>query len=284
MNATQACRDRRVFVRSHFALPEHADLAPGSADQLQEIENALDHLCTAGVSVLEQALGCRLDVHDHALPQTTGFFSRYYPLRSEGFASCTKSMEEWEVLRWAWPRLRQSLDQRDGAGFRDALIDIAKRAGGGEGLRRQDVRTCPDAAGRVVVFPHWRTIPDRLDALFRLLVMETPYPSGLNAGIALVCISHCHPFTDGNGRISRIIFNTIMQSKYERPVFYLPIFELSALSRGMFIMSVRSAELHGGWDDLFSTLARMTAYWRTRVGRGTDDQSKAGDGAFAHVR
>jgi hypothetical protein len=286
ITGTSAANDRRVFFRKPFVVPDRTDLALASARQLQQIAHSHDQVRNAGTAVLAKALGAKLDGDDPALPRATGFLSSHYPVRSHGFASCGKSMEEWRILRWAWHRLRDSLDQRDGAGFRDVLIGIAKRAGGGEGLRREEVRTCPDAAGRVVVFPHWQTIPDRLEALFRLLVADTPSAPGLDAVLALVWISHCHPFTDGNGRTSRIIFSALLQRHHDRPAFYLPIFELAALSRGLFIMSVRSAEIHGRWADLLSALARMMAYWSARVGwetcNVTDD--RGGEGPDARRR
>lgn len=64
---------------------------------------------------------------------------------------------------------------------------------------------------------------------------------------ALVVISKIHPLVDGNGRLSRIISNVLLNLNNDRPI-YIPFFEFSHLGRQALLLSKRETETAQRWD------------------------------------
>jgi len=70
----------------------------------------------------------------------------------------------------------------------------------------------------------------------------------------MAALLNAHPFADGNGRASRLLFNYILRQSTEVP-YYVPLYELAWLSRGSFVLCVREAEMLGNWAPLCRFLA-----------------------------
>ena len=71
---------------------------------------------------------------------------------------------------------------------------------------------------------------------------------------ALVCLSNCHLFNDGNGRLSRVIFCSALSCTGSS---YLPLCLLEAVLGGPILYQVRRVEWADRWEELVVVLARM---------------------------
>ena len=115
--------------------------------------------------------------------------------------------------------------------------------------RKSDVWCRPDRLGCAVRFPHHGKIRARLLELHeRLEANYAPQPL-FAATLALCSLSSLHPLTDGNGRLSRIIFNTIVRTRFD-PDFHIPLYALDHASNAGYIISLRRAQHHNQWADL----------------------------------
>lgn len=99
--------------------------------------------------------------------------------------------------------------------FLQELGDLNHRLTGGLSERRRTAMgTTPDRAGVKIAFPSTGETALQLRWLWqRLSDSETErLPAILLAASALVVLTNSHLFTDGNGRLSRAIFNYVLHS------------------------------------------------------------------------
>lgn len=109
---------------------------------------------------------------------------------------------------------------------------------------------------------YWRFIPysmvrNELARLHAFLAdawcRETCYVASIFIGAFLAI----HPFRDGNGRTSRILFNLILnRSSTIDSQFYIPIKELMQFSHSGFELSMREANITGRWSPLIAFVCR----------------------------
>jgi len=69
----------------------------------------------------------------------------------------------------------------------------------------------------------------------------------------MTSLCNLHPFADGNGRLSRIVFNALLTTDGVRTP-YVPLYELGRVSRGGFLIASRLAQYRGDWSALASFL------------------------------
>lgn len=138
--------------------------------------------------------------------------------------------------------------------FRCALGDLCTLGLGVVSCYRtiQQVSTTEARGGRVI-FPNATLASIRLGEVVDMLNQQPkPYPSWIFfATVIMVCISNAHPFTNGNGRVSRMLFNSVLRWGGGMPGdAYIPLYEINEMARGGFELRVREAELGHGWDKL----------------------------------
>ena len=96
-------------------------------------------------------------------------------------------------------------------------------------------------------------------ANYRLLaarpVQAAPVDRFVDAVVELVCLNNYHLFRDGNGRVSRAVFNHRMRGLGLPQGAYLPLKECFWHSRGGYEIRLRIAELEGGWNPLLTYFA-----------------------------
>ncbi|MFN7127787.1 MAG: Fic family protein [Brevundimonas sp.] len=123
--------------------------------------------------------------------------------------SISPAFGQAELHRDKW---ESSLQSSNTAAFAETLRSIASEVTGkDQAFRDGPVFTSPDAEGVRVVFPRPGTFPTRLTALHRHLA-EDSAPPVFRGMIALVALTNCHPFWDGNGRTARIVANLILNA------------------------------------------------------------------------
>ena len=251
----------RVHTRHAFSAPRWTDLSCSvrellfTLDGLGEVLGGLaGRLANAGLDVALQAPGGWFPSLAHDL-------SGHFPIQDGRVARCSRAAVEWRVLCRCHRDLRGALHRGDCAHFIDTLTTIGKCVSGVDGFRCGPVGTTADANGHRVLFAPETTIDNRLQNLFEVLMVKEAPSSSFNAILAAVWLTNCHPFVDGNGRTSRILFNMLIQRDLEIPLFYLPIYELALLSRQGFIISVREAEVFGRWHPLYEFYGNAMMIW-----------------------
>ncbi|TAA08694.1 hypothetical protein EA658_18645 [Pseudoxanthomonas winnipegensis] len=137
------------------------------------------------------------------------------------------------------------------------------------GFRTEDVSTLPDKQGVRIVYPAPATVYEGMRTLAIGWLDLIQKNSGLAAAYIIVGLMTVHPFADGNGRVARILFNWMLNSRRDDLV-YLPIHEPMVLSQGGYIIRVRQAQYHNNWRpllDYFNMLARKF-FGEDRIYRG----------------
>lgn len=107
-------------------------------------------------------------------------------------------------------------------------------------------------------FPPSDEIDVSLEQLY-LLLCKKGVPPLWRSIVSLMVVNFVHPFIDGNGRTSRVLFNTLLGTKEET---YLPLKELQCVSRGGQLIKMKRAWLYGDWNPLmrlFCTYIDMVA-------------------------
>lgn len=139
--------------------------------------------------------------------------------------------------------------------FIGALEEIGSRLlGVPTVVRASGAATIVGGDGRYVRYPSPDRILARLGELHTVLQRSRAQPPVFSAALALVAITNCHPFKDGNGRVARIVFNLVLQGADGKGP-YVPLYDLGNRPWGSLTLLMRAAELHEKWEELFDFLA-----------------------------
>jgi len=88
-------------------------------------------------------------------------------------------------------------------------------------FRRSAIGTLPDKAGSRRIFPGSCFVQDGLISLWHFVREYINYPSVVSASVMHYGICVLHPFSDGNGRLARILFNVLIYRGNSRN--YIPL-------------------------------------------------------------
>ncbi|HEX5183783.1 MAG TPA: Fic family protein [Allosphingosinicella sp.] len=119
----------------------------------------------------------------------------------------------------------------------------------GEPLREDAATTLPDAYGAIAIYPDASNI---LPVLAQLSQFVRQFGEGDPLAAAIVASSlflNLHPLVDGNGRVTRVAFNFIVQRALNID-FFLPLYEIQAASAGGWTYAHRVAWFRGDWSVL----------------------------------
>lgn len=145
------------------------------------------------------------------------------------------------------------------------LLDAAYYAGvKAPKFRHGPSRTNADRRGISIGFLSADNVPARIREISRFY-RTSPLPVEVKAIVAQAAILNLHPLNDGNGRLSRVLFNVLFWRDRFRPVLYLPIYELRAHSPYTFEICLRSAELYGDWGPLINFYTRFVLHHKAAV-------------------
>ena len=185
------------------------------------------------------------------------------------------ALHEFAVLGRHARRLAEKTSATDSIGLPGVLSAIACDLTGDAGLRERDRCASPDRFRRYVVYPPPSQVAGQLAAISAALNSTVDRPRAFDAMIVLVAITNCHPFDDGNGRVSRILANWLLGDRSITSCLYLPLREIAQFSRGGFIIRVRQAELYDDWLPLARFLFASMKLWKALTSRAAFSQHAA---------
>jgi len=101
----------------------------------------------------------------------------------------------------------------------------------------------------------WQCVPAnevvlRLHELHRYIAAHQRQSPLQTAIVALVMISCIHPFMDGNGRVSRVIFHAVLRKHGVSEKFYVPLKSFYAQSDFGFEIRLRQTFLTSDWNQI----------------------------------
>lgn len=133
--------------------------------------------------------------------------------------------------------------------FSDRLLSLNRNLAGGDGgWRTGDVKLADDRAGNQIYFPPVSGVPRQIERLRLFLADRGADPPLFTAAVACVLLLNCHPFTDGNGRTARVLFNHLLHCGGMPAHVYFPLYELARRSHGGYEIALRIAEIRGDWE------------------------------------
>lgn len=185
--------------------------------------------------------------------------SEHFQRRSHGRLIPTRSKAEAKALA-EWTETEPCSSGPSFDAFLSQLEDLNGILTTRSSRRRSDsIGTAPDRLGVTVVFPAIEKVVPQLRWLMRQIhgPENERLPAVLVATAALVILTNAHLFTDGNGRLSRAVFNHVLHRNGMPADVYIPVYEFALRSRGGFLIRVRQAELRGEWEPLIEFVLNM---------------------------
>jgi hypothetical protein len=178
--------------------------------------------------------------------------SRYMTASSTQTFEDGRSLEEMQGLAQA--KLPPSSRIHSLGDFLDVLSAIRSQILDGESTFRQSlVASGRDRLGHRVVYPPPRSIPGQLNAIFECWNRHKDQEPAFAGIVAMTALMNLHPYSDGNGRLGRMLFNWTIQRGCQNQL-YIPIYEVSAFSNCGYLVRLRLAQYQSKWGPLSSFL------------------------------
>jgi Fic/DOC family len=134
--------------------------------------------------------------------------------------------------------------------------------------RSKPIYTSTDNFGRCWEFPNHTHILSVLKKLHDCLYLNQLESHLVEATVAYGVLNWLHPFNDGNGRTSRVIFNVLLSRIKLGGELYLPIKDINHLARGGHEVRLRYTVLTGDWKELLEYFADVVTTWRMILQQG----------------
>lgn len=252
---------QKVLRRNPVALPALDSLPEALITDLAQSSEALAHLTPVSPALVERAPDQLFSVLVHPLSgpyiELNGRVKT--PLRSDREAEALAWLED----RHAPPSVANPL------AFTAMLEGLNHHmVGDRSGWRTGPIGTAADKRGNSILFPpvaHTRSQMERLREL--LDTGARTVPAIFTAAMALVLLTNCHPFRDGNGRVGRILFNHALRRGGMPRGVYVPFSELAGRSEGGYLIALRQGELRGQWGPLLEFVMTILDVHRVLAGR-----------------
>jgi len=129
----------------------------------------------------------------------------------------------------------------------NTLVKINKDLTNGKGeLRTTDLALKSHRYNQQILFPNHSIAIKRLKLIIKMIndknEMDFPF-----IVFIYVLILNAHPFTDGNGRLARLIFNLLA---VKSNCYYIPIYDFIHYSEGGYEIRLREAEIFNRWKPI----------------------------------
>jgi Fic family protein len=142
-----------------------------------------------------------------------------------------------------------------------SLLNIKTR------IRTTAVLISPDTKGI-----GWQCLPagevrERLTDLQHYITIHAAQSPLQTAIVALVMVSCIHPFMDGNGRLSRVIFHAILRKHGAAKTFYVPLKYFYARSEYGFQIRLRHVFITSDWTQIMQYFCAVLEPYCTEVSK-----------------
>lgn len=182
-----------------------------------------------------------------------------------GVAGPRKSKTDTEIS--FFPKMLSIVDGIDAQKSVRYLIPLLEDVSSSVLGRKSSIRAKPifiakDWYGRSVQFPDHHSIRPQLQLICDLLV----YSKASTVYKAVACyilLVGAHPFLDGNGRVSRMLFNAILVSGGLHPSAYIPLKEILDITQGSLAIRTRRVLMRGDWVPIFEGLSSAIMFAST---------------------
>jgi hypothetical protein len=221
-----------------------SDLSPEIRARLSRTANMLKTLQPVQPERMMQCAVRQLHIFRHELSD------HFQHVHISGVSTGRSASEANALRRWQIGEM----DLEDCSKFVAALSRLNRiLVGRRSAVRSGPIGTDADRNGVSIRFPPTASSKPQLDWLRAGISGQMGKASQLLCAIAsLPIVTNSHLFRDGNGRVSRILFNHILQRIGLQPDVYLPIYEIMAASQGGFLIRLRQAEIQSKWEPFIS--------------------------------
>lgn len=204
------------------------------------------------------------DFHFSSLPHE---LSAHFVALNHAREDLPRSAAEAEALeRWASGPDGLGLSAPKAFRTRLAMLN-ASLTGRGGAWRNGPIHLDGDKGGHQVFFPPAAAVAAQLEKLRHFLADGDGEPLIFKAAIAKALLLNCHPFTDGNGRVARALFNHVLRQGGMPAQVYIPFYEIARRSRGGYEIALRQAEISGVWEPFLRfVLGLIESYRRIAIG------------------
>lgn len=223
-----------------MAAPPLDSLPHGLEADLTEASTLLASLAPISPEIIDHAPDRYFRALRHEL---SAHYRALHPIIPGAGRSRTEAivLEDFETRSGSLPSLSPP-------GFRDRLAALNHAlTDGKDGWRTGFVKLSDDQAGNQIYFPAVSAVPRQIERVQALLAAPGNAPPLFTAAIAYVMLLNCHPFTDGNGRTARVVFNHLLRRAGMPSDVYLPLNEIARRSDGGYEIALRMAEVRGEW-------------------------------------
>lgn len=163
------------------------------------------------------------------------------------WGSDDRSHAEFASFAQALPRYLAFASRHDAAAMLELLVAIDAGAARGA-VRRTGMSLEGVSASAMIRFEGADAAGQRLAWIAATLAAARPGLPGIAfACWAYVLLLNAHPFSDGNGRVARILFNLELARMGMPAGSYLPIFLAMRRSAGGYEIKLREAEIQARW-------------------------------------
>lgn len=171
-----------------------------------------------------------------------------------GLCLSHQSQIEADILKYYLPRFCHVIEIEDSEiEFFSLLESMASKIQNREiNFRQNKIFTAPDSAGYSWEYADHDSIIPQLTLLYGFLRRTSAISALFSAVVAIVFLNCLHPFMDGNGRISRIIFNMILAQRGLVNSCYIPCKEIFLESQFGFVIRIRETFLTGNWENVLT--------------------------------
>lgn len=263
---------RKSYVLAQPCVPKALELPDILLSRLQDAERMLVKLDAIDPSLIRQSL-IRLDeLTPQEQSENAHIASLRHRLGDLSVARCqaadrgipSRAEAERCALDQRCDALLRSLNQPTSDAFIAELLTLSALVKGlpNAPFRKGGIRLAGDTAGWFWQFPDPQGIGHCLKKLHSVLFRRSLGSAMVEATVAYGILNWMHPFSDGNGRTSRMVFNAILRRAGVTKNHYLPVKEINYLAHGGHEVRLRYTVATGDWKELLEYFVNVATLYQ----------------------